>query len=225
MGRVIDTRIVQGFKILSSSYNDCYNFLDITIPRYEFTKWLEVNSEILSLTTFCSTWSNGIRECVRIWIHDEGYVLKDYSIRENADFLARHNLYEKLGLSISQFSERLTTIRKEMFNDFGSSCGFALDKEAIKYSFYSNRDKALRLFELIKPLYLNYYMGIESTEKGSYDIYISKDKEIEKLVIKGTNKPVKKTKEPIDKKLVLTLEEIAHKFNVDVKNLVVKNER
>jgi hypothetical protein len=211
----------QGFKILSSSYNNAYNFLDITIPRKEFTKWLEVNSKILNLTTYSSTWSASIKDCVRIWIHDEGKILSDYDIKEKDIFLLNHKLLEELKLSSSDIFDVFSNKLREITDYSSCSCGLSLEKKTINFSFYTNKANALLLFEIVKPIYYNHYLGIESTEKGRYTIYISNDKEIENLKI-DIVKPFKQKKKSSSKKFKLTLEEIAKKFNVDVKDLEIK---
>lgn len=211
------SKIVKEFTILSSNYNDFYNFLDITIPRTEFTKWLEINHEILNLTAYSSTWSSSINDCIRIWIYDKETSLNEYDILQKNKFLNEHNLLVELNLTISD----VFNLMKEKINETCNSCmvGINQEKKSIEISFYTNKENALLIFKTAKSIYTKHYLGIECLKKGCYKIYISKNKDIE---IFNIDKPkiIGKVKSP-NKKIELTLEEIAKKFNVDVKDLKI----
>jgi len=213
-----NSKIVQGFNITNYIYNNIHNFLDITIPRKELTKWLKVNHEILHLTTYYFTGDDN----VRIWIYDEGKILRDYDIKEKNNFLLKYKLFKEHYLSIDEVFNKINPKLKEIIGYGSSSYELSLEMEAIKCSLYTNKENALLFFENVKQIYSNHYIGIESTKKGNYDIYISNNKEIEKLKIVTGVKLKKQDKKVSGKKLEITIEEIAKKFNVDIKNLKIK---
>ena len=123
------SKIVKEFTILSSNYNDFYNFLDITIPRTEFTKWLEINHEILNLTAYSSTWSSSINDCIRIWIYDKETSLNEYDILQKNKFLNEHNLLVELNLTISD----VFNLMKEKINETCNSCMVGINQEKKLY--------------------------------------------------------------------------------------------
>jgi len=210
---------VDGFTILSSSYNNVYNFLDISIPRNQLDRWMSVNEDILDRTHFSFTRFVSNKDSVRIWVYEEANDLSENEKEQNEDLLKRHRLMDKLNLTANDVFDKLS-FELHKFGIGGCSGGLLLDKEAIIFNFYTNRKIALEMYKAAKEYYPTHFVGIDTKQKGEYEIIISLNKEFEGCKFKTG--PIKKEKKTINKKLELTIEEIAKKFNVDVKNLIIK---
>jgi hypothetical protein len=193
--------------IYSSSFNSAYYFLDITISRKSFSEWLKLNNGIINKTHLMTS-----------WVSSDDDQVKDYEIERREKILSEHQISE----SLSCTSSKMFKILSEKVHEIGVvsySGHLSIPKKSFEFNFYTNEKKALDFFENIKNSFPNDFIGIEKINKGQFSVFISSDKKIEKLRIGETIKKRNKN----TKTLVLTLDEIAKKFNVDVKNLKIKN--